>query len=290
MKFQYSGGGYEISELLLQDVTGRPYEEFVTETIFKPLGMTNSTYQLKPASDSCASAYRFDGADIGCKYHLYPEKACGAGLWTTATDLAKFVIEVQSSLLGKSNSILNPESTRLMLTPGIESSNYALGFFIEKRGHDRYFQHSGLNEGVSSQYYGSFEKGRGVVVLTNSDDMSLLEEIVNSVATVYGWKDFYAFTPKKIVNVSDSILNTYVGKYKFDDADTGPQISKKEGHLYLHAPGSPLKWRMYFTSEKEFFMLEARWANQQFFFDENSQLKGFYILGDNYKAAARKLN
>jgi CubicO group peptidase (beta-lactamase class C family) len=288
-KFQYSGGGYEISELLLQDVTGLSYEKFISETIFKPLGMKNSTYQLKPASASCATAYRFDGKDIGSKYHLYPEKACGAGLWTTATDLARFVIEIQLSLLGKSK-ILSRESAKLMTTPVLASSNYALGFFIERRGGARYFQHSGLNEGFSSQYYGSFESGRGVVVLINSDNMSLLEEIVNSVATVYGWKHFYPYVPKKTVNVPDKVLDCYIGKYKFDNGETGPIISKKDGNLYLHDPGSPTKWRIYFTSEKEFFMLEARWANQQFFFDEHGRLQGFYILGDNYKAIVRKLN
>jgi len=289
MRFQYSGGGYQISELLLQDVTARSYEEFISKTIFKPLKMKNSTYRLKPASGSCATAYRFDGRDIECKYHLYPEKACGAGLWTTAIDLAKFVIEVQLSLLCKSK-ILNAKSAKLMLTPILDKPSYALGFFIEERGNARYFQHSGLNEGFSSQYYGSFENGKGVVVLTNSDNTRLLGEIVNSVATVYGWKDFYSYVPKKIATVSDSVLNFYVGRYEFEDGNTGPVISKQDGNLYLHAPGSPMKWRMYFTSEKEFFMLEGDWANQQFFFDAHNLVGGFYILGDNYKAVVRKLN
>ncbi|HEY8934437.1 MAG TPA: serine hydrolase domain-containing protein [Cyclobacteriaceae bacterium] len=289
IKFQYSGGGYEISELLLQDATHKSYEDYITTSIFKPLRMKSSTYQLKPTSGLCATAYRFDGKDIGCKYHLYPEKACGAGLWTTAADLARFVIEIQLALQGKSK-ILTTESARLMTTPVLETSNYAMGFFIEKRGGVRYFQHSGLNEGFSSQYYGSIENGRGVVVLINSDNMSLLEEIVNSVATVYGWPDFYSYIPKKIVNVSHDVLDRYVGSYKFENGNSGPTIFKEHGDLYLRDPGSPTKWRMYFTSEKEFFMLEARWANQQFFLDENGRVQGFYILGDNYKAVVKKLN
>src|SRR5688572_24305410 len=94
LKFKYSGGGYEISELLLEDIMHTSYQSFIEKNIFKPLKMNSSTYAINPVKKDCATAYRYDGKEIGCKYHLYPEKACGAALWTTATDLAKFVLEI----------------------------------------------------------------------------------------------------------------------------------------------------------------------------------------------------
>ena len=115
-----------------------------------------------------------------------------------------------------------------------------------------------------------------------------MAEVVNSVATVYGWKNFYEFAQKKIIKVADSITDKYIGKYKFDNTDNGPAIIKEKGVLYLVDPNSPTKWEIYFTSEKEFFMIAARWANQQFFTDEKGQVKGFYILGDNYKVTVNK--
>jgi hypothetical protein len=36
-------------------------------------------------------------------------------------------------------------------------------------------------------------------------------------------------------------------------------------------------------------MLAAKWANQQFFKDKNRKVKGFYILGDNYKTTVNKI-
>jgi CubicO group peptidase (beta-lactamase class C family) len=289
LKFKYSGGGYEISELLLEDITHTSYESFIKKNIFKPLKMYNSTYEIKPIEKNCATAYRYDGKEIGCKYHLYPEKACGAALWTTATDLAKFVLEIQLSLKGHSNKVLSKETTELMLTPYLKSSNYGFGFFIRKKGNDFYFEHSGLNEGFSSQYYGSMKNGKGVIVLVNSDNTEFKDELVNSVATVYGWEKFYDFASKKIIGVADTITDKYVGKYKFENANTGPTIAKENGVLYLIDPNSPTKWKIYFTSEKEFFMLAAKWANQQFFIDENGKVKGFYILGDNYKTTVNKI-
>ena len=290
-KFQYSGGGYQISELLLEDVTHGSYEKYIKKTVFEPLKMGSCFYTTVPPKTlekRLATAYRWDGKPINCKYHLYPEKACGAALWTTATDLAKFVIEVQLSLPGRSNKVINKKMTELMLTPYLKSSDYGFGFFIEKKRSDYYFQHGGLNEGFSSQFYGSFRDGKGVVVLVNSDNTGFMREVVNSVATVYGWKNFYDFVPKKLFKPADAITDKYVGQYKFENADTGPVITKENGTLYLKDPNSPDKWKIYFTSEKDFFMLEARWANQQFITDENGNVKGFYILGDNYKATVNK--
>jgi len=289
LKFKYSGGGYEISELLLEDVTHASYQSFIEKNIFKPLKMNNSTYEINPIQRDCATAYRYDGKTIDCKYHLYPEKACGAALWTTATDLAKFVLAIQLSLQDHSSKVLSKETAELMLTPYLKSANYGFGFFIRKKGNDFYFEHSGLNEGFSSQYYGSMKNGNGVVVLVNSDNTEFKDEVVNSVATAYSWKKVYDFVSKKIIGVADTITNKYVGKYKFENANAGPTIAKENGSLYLIDPNSPTKWKMYFTSEKEFFMLAAKWANQQFIIDENGKVKGFYILGDNYKTTVNKI-
>ena len=49
--------------------------------------------------------------------------------------------------------------------------------------------------------------------MTNSDNGAILEEIANSVAKVYGWKDYYLPEIKKVVSVADSILNKYAGNY-----------------------------------------------------------------------------
>src|SRR6185437_16056961 len=135
-----------------------------------------------------ATAYRFDGAPIGCKYHIYPENACGAGLWSTPGDMAKFIIELQLSLKNKSNKILSAATVRQMFTPGIEKST-ALGFFIEQKGSQMYFHHTGLNEGFISNYYASVNDGNGVVIMANTDyltgEKDITEELANSVATVY---------------------------------------------------------------------------------------------------------
>src|SRR5688572_21805850 len=214
LKFQYSGGGYTISGMMVEDVTGSKYADYMRQNVLKPLGM-NDTYfygELTPKSKHrLATAYRIDGKPIGCKYHIYPEDACGASLWSTPADIARFIIEMQRSLISKSNKVISAATAKKMVTPYV-SDFYGLGFFIEKKGEQSYFHHTGLNEGFVSDYYGSLEGGKGVVVMANADialPSDITEEIINSVAKVYGWKGFYTPVVKKTIPLPDTLRQRY---------------------------------------------------------------------------------
>jgi CubicO group peptidase (beta-lactamase class C family) len=289
IKSQYSGGGIMISQLMLEDVTGMEYSEYMNKKVFLPLGMMHTSFSTDPLYNDFATGYRFDRVNMGGKYMKFTEKACGGAAWSTASDLAKFIIEIQLSLKGKSNKVLDKETVQKMLAPYLKGTNAAFGFFIDDKSGDLYFQHSGLNPGYSSQYFGSFEGGRGVVVLVNSDMTDFMAEVVNSVATVYGWKNFYECTTKKVISVPADTLKKYVGSYKFDGSDNGPTILYENENLYLKDPHSSTKWRIYFTSNTEFFMLEAKWANQKFFIDNNT-VGGFSINTGTYNSKVLKVS
>jgi CubicO group peptidase (beta-lactamase class C family) len=123
---------------------------------------------------------------MDAKWHVYPEQAA-AGLWTTPTDLAKFAIEVQLSLLGKSNRVLSQTMAQEMITP-VGVGPFAVGFSIEKDGEGWYFTHSGGNWGFQCDLYAHRLKGYGVAVMTNSDSGGyLIPEIRRRVALAYGW-------------------------------------------------------------------------------------------------------
>lgn len=88
--------------------------------------------------------------------------------------------------------------TKLMLTPYIDSSA-ALGVFITKQGSEKYFSHEGTDEGFVSLYYGSIDNGNGVVIMANTYNTRIFDEIINSIASVYNWKGFYAPKLKKLL-------------------------------------------------------------------------------------------
>jgi len=287
LRYEYSGGGITISQLILQDVTGQTYDTYIWNNVLNPMGMSNSFYTQPPPADKenlLATGYYNDGAAVKGKYHIYPEQAA-AGLWTNPTDLSKYIIETQLSLQGKSNKVLSPEITRLRLTPYIDNSA-ALGVFIVKKGNEKYFNHSGSDEGFVAEYYGSMENGNGVVVMANTDNGSLLSEIENSLAAVYNWKDFYTPTIKKVVTVNNEIMRLYAGNYKLH-RDTLSVTLEKEG-LMLRL-NSKTKYKIYFTSDTDFFMLEMAGSEVKFTKDKNNKVNGFDIDDNGYKMQAVKI-
>jgi CubicO group peptidase (beta-lactamase class C family) len=110
-----------------------------------------------------------------------------AGLWTTPSDLARFVIEVQKSALGQSNRVLSRTVVQEMLTP-VGVGDYAVGFQILKLGQGWYFQHGGANWGFRALIVGHKVKGYGLAVMTNADQGgAVMNEIFRRVQRAYEW-------------------------------------------------------------------------------------------------------
>ena len=261
-KVEYSGGGIEISQLIVMDITHEPYDKYQWDEVLKPLGMTNSFYTQPPPKNKStllATGYNTNGKELKGKYHIYPELAA-AGLWTSPTDLSKFIIEAQLSYEGKSNKVLSQTMTKEMLTP-FKGSVAGLGVFVDSIGNRTYFQHGGSNEGFKSQYFASLTGGDGVVVMVNSDQDEILHDVINSVAQAYNWKDFYKPQKRKTVNVPDDTLQRYVGNYSFNQINIS--VFKKGNNLFLSQNGSA-PMQLYFTSNTDFVLMQFQANNIKF--------------------------
>ena len=184
----YSGGGYTVLQLAIEETSGRDFVTFVREEVLEPLGMDDSTFD-SPLSTAdahpLAAGHGNDGRPISGKHHRHPELAA-AGLWTTPTDLAKFLIELQLSLDGRSDRFLSREMTSRMLTE--VRRNFGLGFIVNGEPGKPTWGHSGGNAGFKSYMLASRHGGFGVVVMTNGDGGGrLFTEIAQAVRVVYGW-------------------------------------------------------------------------------------------------------
>lgn len=261
-KVEYSGGGIEISQLIVMDITHEPYDKYQWNEVLKPFGMNNSFYtQSVPKNKTAllATGYDTNGKEIRGKYHIYPELAA-AGLWTNPTDLSKFIIETQLSCQGKSNKVLSQTMTKEMLTP-FKGNDAGLGVFIDSIGNRKYFQHGGANEGFRCQYFASVTGGDGIVVMVNSDQDGILRDVINSVAQAYNWKDFYKPQKRKTVNVPDDILKRYVGNYFLNQINIS--VFKKGNNLFLSRNGgAPMQ--LFFTSNTDFVLMQIQANNIRF--------------------------
>ncbi len=289
LKFQYSGGGTSISQLMLTDITKQPYEVWMYENVLKPIGMVNSTYAQPPSKSMqplCATGYNRDGIPVLDKFHVYPEQAA-AGLWMTPTDLCQYIIDMQLANQGKSSKVLNPEMVKLHLTP-YNNGPTSMGSFIQDHDGAKYFEHGAANDGFCGDFYGSLDDGNGVVIFLNSEDGKLIGEVINSVAKVYNWKNFYREPQrKKSIVVPDNVLATYEGVYVFDNTWAG--IVKKGDKFQFYTSGMYVD--MYFISPTVFFNEEFR-AVKGFVKDEKGNILGYTrtVEGTEYPQSIKVTN
>ncbi len=187
--YKYSGGAVQIQELALTDIVGKPFVEIARDWVLNPIGMTNSTFeQPLPAAREAHAARAHDpkGVRAGDPWHVYPEHAA-AGLWTTPTDTAKLLIEVQLTLERRSTKVLSRAMMLEMVTP-VGVGPFAVGFSVEKAGEGWYFGHGGSNWGFRGDMMAHRIKGYGVVIMTNGDNGgALVDAVQNRIQAAYKW-------------------------------------------------------------------------------------------------------
>ena len=113
-KFAYSGGGTSILQVLVEKVTGKPYAQVVQERVLDKLKMDDSRFTPDQTRVVTGTNYKYATIPGGAR--RYPELAA-AGLWSTAGDLAKMALGIQSCLEGKDGSLFSKELAREMVTP-----------------------------------------------------------------------------------------------------------------------------------------------------------------------------
>jgi CubicO group peptidase (beta-lactamase class C family) len=198
--YAYSGGGFTVAQLLLVETGGKPYPDLLKTLVLGPAGMRQSTLAqpLPPALiPRAASGHTRKGEMIPGGRNTYPEYAA-AGLWTTPSDYARFMMALQDAYAGRPNAILRPASARTMMTPVDTAAGYGLGVALGRRGGHPYFPHSGGNEGFQCDSFAFLDgEGQGVVVMTNSDSGGLIaNEIIRALAEAYRWGDPDPANPK----------------------------------------------------------------------------------------------
>ena len=174
-RFSYSGGGYTLLQLIIEEVTGETFSAYMQSAVLAPLGMARSSFEWTPALQAVtATAYREPGQPLS-NYRFTALAA--AGLYSTASDLARFVA---AGMTGPNREppgrgLLSPRDVESMFTPTVEmdastSLGYGLGYGVRLLpGEIRMVSHSGGNRGWRARFAALPDRGEGIVILTNSD-------------------------------------------------------------------------------------------------------------------------
>ncbi len=129
-RFAFSDSNYFLLGKIIEKVSEKSYEEYITENIFEPLGMKSSVFDN---AENLAIGY--DGSD-NYKWLYYDGVGySSSGLITSVSDFLKWIYAFDEY------KIISKESVDEMCTPYLE--NYGYGFFVYQ---DRIVQTSGFDK------------------------------------------------------------------------------------------------------------------------------------------------
>ncbi len=233
VRFAYAS--YVPIQQMMIEVEGETFPEIMDKLVLKPLGLNSSTFNpsfSKTQSNIAATGYLQDGSMVKGGSKIYPAMA-SFGLWTTATDYAKFVANIQQTLKGESTKGLPKNLAKLMGTPyGISNPGWSytcgLGFQLFNKNGDIYLRHHGWNTGFYAEIMAHRDNGYGVVVMTNSTFPSFNAEVISSVALAYGWDNYIPTYDK--MEVGPALVSEISGRYQGDNRVV--TVFKKDNQLF----------------------------------------------------------
>jgi len=172
--FSYSNTGFNLLELLIEEVTGRDFAEFMQKEILVPLGMHHTSFTWDKQFDPPVPVgYGLSGKAV--PVYVYPEKGSG-GLFATVGDIAAFVAAGMPDF-SQNQCVLSPQSIHQLYTPmanhlGVYSlvfDSYGFGHYIENLSNGKQaVSHGGQGTGWMTHFHSVPETGDGIVILTNS--------------------------------------------------------------------------------------------------------------------------
>lgn len=175
-KWSYSGGGYSVVQLLIEDVSGMTFEAYMQKNVFEPLNMKDSTFNITEiVMSKLATPYDDTGKVTGMVY--FNEQAA-AGLQTTPVDLARFNMAVLRNSDGHYNgSILLPEKLiDLMIKPAPNTNGrWSMSYVVDTENNSLGF--AGFNRGWVSLSRSVTDLNFGYVILNNSSIGAVNNEI-----------------------------------------------------------------------------------------------------------------
>jgi len=170
-KWDYSGGGYTLAQLFLEERTKEKFADYMKKNVFQPLGLVDTNYDWTEEM-KVSSATAYDTLGNAIKNRIFTEQAA-AGLQTTVLDLAHFAELSIAADPRKLNKVLKPETIQLMEQPVFPSSNEGesgLGYRFMNYEGLRTVGHTGENVGWSAAMFLHLPTKSGIVMLCNGSN------------------------------------------------------------------------------------------------------------------------
>ncbi|MCW8997985.1 MAG: beta-lactamase family protein [Kangiellaceae bacterium] len=167
-RFQYSNTNYQLLGYLVQSISGQKYTQFVRETIFAPLKMSNSFMQEEKAylEQAARGHLYWFGQPVGQIDHLGPLTSAQGGIYSSAEDMLVYL----KMMLSDDSSIISNETKQkmLMLDSPEEQYGYGLGWYYRQIDDFNINYHFGQSAGFEALISFSKDLNIGWFIVVNS--------------------------------------------------------------------------------------------------------------------------
>jgi len=277
--FAYSNSGYVLLGQVIEQVSGQSYEEFLRKSIFEPLGMTDTGYDLpgkilphraagyEPAKGSLANASYLD---------MTIPHAAGS-LYSTVEDLHRWSRALDS------RKLLPEAAYAKMFTPG--KGNYGYGWIIAKEHGREHFGHGGGINGFTTTISRYPSEQLCIVVLCNVVT-SNPGQVSRDLAAIALGESYELPQERKFVALEAKVLDKYVGKYEI-----GPNLVltiSREGERLLGQPTGQSQVELRPLSDVKFFAKEVN-AEVTFVSDDEGQVTHLVMRQGRRDTQAKRL-
>jgi CubicO group peptidase (beta-lactamase class C family) len=242
--WQYSGGGYVIVQMALEDTLNKSIAALAQEYIFCPLDMKNTTMiqpNEKGGLSNVALVHDKDGKVIRTGLPITPQVGA-SGMWSTPADLAKLSIEIQNALRNKNNKVVSHSiAKKVTAVTALKNAVGGWSYGWQKSfGYNNYdwFACSGSNTGVGGNILATMTDGNGMVYLANGEKPNRFPVMNHTRIKILTLMDWNKTTNEDIEEIPVSIKEKLIGTY--DDFLYGQgmetKIVEKNNRLYVESP------------------------------------------------------
>lgn len=168
-RFEYATINYDVLALIIQYVSGKPFETFITEDLIKPLGLSFTSIGSPLRDSLMATGYKI-GFFKARRYQAPAFRGNNAAgyMISNATDMAKWLRLQMGIESDEMSALIKVTQQRDETVPPHDDASYGMGWEVSLRG-DGELHHGGLNPNYTSYMAFRAEKKIGVVVLANSN-------------------------------------------------------------------------------------------------------------------------
>jgi CubicO group peptidase (beta-lactamase class C family) len=172
-KWAYANHGFATLGQLLEDISGRPFNEYMTERVFAPLGMSRTDYLLSDKiRGSLAQGYQVKRGML--KPLPYVDIAVGpaGSVFSSVNEMAKYVIALLGGGANDYGRVLKPETLAMMTSPQYEIDPrlpaMGLAFMLGHEEGHKVVGHNGGWPGFLSSMWIAPERAVGVISFINT--------------------------------------------------------------------------------------------------------------------------